>query len=91
VRLCFGLVWGRSMGGSSRITETIGYTWSYLACMSGHLVPICQPLIVSSFQLCLADNVVNQLHPQGSIRFTAGVFGLDTHCLVAPLLDFGKH
>jgi hypothetical protein len=32
--------------------KPIGSTWSYLACRIGHLVPIWQPLMVSSFQSC---------------------------------------
>jgi hypothetical protein len=31
------------------LLRPIGYTWPYLACGIGHLVPIWQPLIVSSF------------------------------------------
>jgi hypothetical protein len=32
------------------ITEPIGYTWSYLACRIGQLLPVWQPLIGPSFQ-----------------------------------------
>jgi hypothetical protein len=32
--------------------KPIGYNWSYLACRIGHLVPIWQLLIESSFHLC---------------------------------------
>jgi hypothetical protein len=32
--------------------KPIGYNWSYLACRIGHLVPIWQPCIRSSFHSC---------------------------------------
>jgi hypothetical protein len=31
--------------------KPMGYNWSHMACRIGHLVPIWQPLIGSSFQL----------------------------------------
>jgi Vitamin B6 photo-protection and homoeostasis len=34
-----------------RLSRPIGYTWSYLASRIGHLVPIWQPIIGSSFHL----------------------------------------
>jgi hypothetical protein len=43
-----GGTWGGGMGG--RAAAQIGYTWSYMACRTGHLVSIRQPSIGTSFQ-----------------------------------------
>jgi hypothetical protein len=50
--------------GSLRCVETIGCTWSYLACRIGHFFPIWQPLIGSSYPPapCGAFEAVQHTH-----------------------------
>jgi hypothetical protein len=46
--------------------KPVGYTWSFLACKTGHLVPIWQPLIGPSFHFCSSLFRHNRIYDVGS-------------------------
>jgi hypothetical protein len=58
IKWAHGMLWGRA--------DELGYSWSYLACKIGHLVPI----LAAMHRACFGDEHQARQHGQASIPAT---------------------